>query len=94
VAFELYDVDGTGKIKADEMEALLCSINETASYFGDPVMKREEVKTLVDDIFLKHSADTGGGYLDYNNFLLAVVEHPVIVQFVAGEGTMRYGSGM
>lgn len=34
----------TGKIDQDEMEQVLTSINETASYFGDPVLKRSEIK--------------------------------------------------
>lgn len=35
---------GTGKIEQDEMEQVLTSINETASYFGDPVLKRAQIK--------------------------------------------------
>lgn len=44
VSFELCDHSGTGKIEQDEMERLLVSINDTASYFGDPVLKRAQIK--------------------------------------------------
>lgn len=44
VSFELCDVDDTGKIEQQEMEQVLTSINETASYFGDPVLKRAQIK--------------------------------------------------
>lgn len=37
-------MDDTGKIRQEEMEQVLTSINETASYFGDPVLKRSQVK--------------------------------------------------
>ena len=44
VSFELCDHNGTGKIQQDDMEQVLISINDTASYFGDPVLKRAQVK--------------------------------------------------
>ncbi|CAN0416265.1 unnamed protein product, partial [Pylaiella littoralis] len=44
VSFELCDSSGTGKIEQDDMEQLLISINDTASYFGDPVLKRAQIK--------------------------------------------------
>lgn len=44
VSFELCDANGSGKIDQDEMEQVLTSINDTASYFGDPVLKRAQIK--------------------------------------------------
>lgn len=44
VSFELCDHNGTGKIQQDDMEQVLISINDTASYFGDPVLKRAQIK--------------------------------------------------
>lgn len=44
VSFELFDHSNTGKIEQDDMEQLLISINDTASYFGDPVLKRAQIK--------------------------------------------------
>eukprot|EP00903_Cladosiphon_okamuranus_P009095 g8693.t1 len=90
-SFELCDHNQTGKIQQDDMEQVLISINETASYFGDPVLKRAQVKELVLDIFGEYGDRTGS--LDYANYVKAVADHPVVVQFATGEGTERYGSG-
>lgn len=44
VSFKLYDLNDTGKIEPEEMEQVLASINDTASYFGDPVLKRSQIR--------------------------------------------------
>lgn len=46
---------------------------------------------LVLDIFGEYGDRTGS--LDYANYVKAVADHPVVVQFATGEGTERYGSG-
>jgi len=43
------------------------------------------------DIFGEYGDRTGS--LDYASYIKAVADHPVVVQFAAGEGTERYGSG-
>lgn len=45
---------------------------------------------LVLDIFGEYGDRTGS--LDYANYIKAVADHPVVVQFATGEGTERYGS--
>lgn len=44
MSFELFDHNNTGKIEQGDMEQLLISINDTASYFGDPVLKRAQIR--------------------------------------------------
>lgn len=93
-AFEMYDVDGTGVVKEPEMNFILASVNDTSSYFGDPVMTRDDISTLVDEIFEKYSEEqegTGIRVLTYKGFMAAVSEHPKVVAFVRGEGTVKYG---
>lgn len=90
-AFTLCDVHNTGKIEQDDMEKVLISINETASYFGDPVVKRSQIKELVMDVYGEYGGRTGS--LDYASYIKVVAEHPVVIQFASGEGTERYGSG-
>lgn len=46
---------------------------------------------LVLDIFSEYAGRTGS--LDYGQFIKAVADHPVVVQFACGGGTERYGSG-
>lgn len=47
VSFKLYDLGNTGRIEQEEMEQVLIAINETASYFGDPVLKRAQIKVCM-----------------------------------------------
>lgn len=51
---------------------------------------RPRCQDLVLDIFEEYAGRTGS--LDYANYVKAVAEHPVVVQFACGEGTERYGS--
>lgn len=70
---------------------MLQSMVATASYFGDPVVKKEEVKSLVADIF-KGADKSNTGTLNYKEYMQAVADHPVLVQFISGRGTERYGN--
>jgi len=90
-AFELYDMDGTGVVKKPEMIFILRAMNDTASYFGDPVMSQEQIGTLVDEIFEKYDEEEGAAGLSYKDFMDAVTQHPILVSFVKGEGPVRYG---
>ncbi|CAM9340665.1 unnamed protein product [Chrysoparadoxa australica] len=86
-SFELYDVDGKGQVTPEEMVAVLASMNETASYFGDSVVKKDEIKTLVADIF-KEADCSETGTLSYCEYMNAVAAHPILVQFITGGGTV------
>jgi len=91
-AFDLYDRDGSGEIKAAEMSFILSSMNNVASYFGDPVMSQDQVEQLVEDIYKTHDT-SGTNSLNYAEFIVAIAEHPLLVQFINGKGTVRYGTG-
>lgn len=43
-AFELYDTEGSGTLKAPDLSFILTAMNNVASYFGDPVMSSEQVR--------------------------------------------------
>lgn len=47
VSLELCDVNRRGKIEQNNMEEALNSINETAGYFGDQMLKRTQIKVRV-----------------------------------------------
>ena len=91
-SFSLYDLDGTGQLRPSEMIFVLTSMNNVASYFGDPVMTHEQVEQLVEDVFA-HADTSGSGTLSYTEYLHAVTEHPNLTQFLSGQGTVRYGTG-
>jgi Ca2+-binding EF-hand superfamily protein len=91
-SFELYDLDGAGTIRKNEMCFILNSMNGTASYFGDPVMTSAQVDLLVDEVFT--NADVSEtGTLNYAEYMNAVASHPILVSFITGAGTVRYGAG-
>lgn len=91
-SFGLYDMDNTGQIRPNEMIFVLTSMNNVASYFGDPVMTHEQIEQLVDDIF-KEADVSHSGALSYEEYLAAVSDHPILVQFITGQGSVRYGTG-
>ena len=94
------------------MESCLKSINNTASWFGDPVLPEAELKSFVDNIFTLYDVSKTGtlSYAEYANAVTEVScvarprravcrpltsppQHPVLVQFMDGKGTHKYGSG-
>lgn len=90
-AFELYDVDGAGVVKKAEMTFVMRSMNDVSSYFGDPVMSQDQIQVLVDEIYEKFDDEENPQGLNYKDFMNAVIQHPVLVSFVKGEGPVRYG---
>jgi len=88
-AFELYDVDETGHVKAAEMCFVLNAMNNVASWFGDPAMQPDEVDTCVEDVFKR----AGGGLsLQYADNIQAIADHATMRQFLAGSGTVVFGA--
>jgi len=90
-SFELFDMDQTGEIKPDEMNTILTAMNSTASYFGDPVMTKDEINQLVTDVFAQADVSQTGS-LNYAEYLSAVAGHEVLNQFINGNGSVRYGT--
>lgn len=90
-AHELYDVDGVGIVKKPEMTFILRAMNDTASYFGDPVMSQDQIQVLIDEIFEKFDDEENPQGINYKECMTAIVQHPVLVSFVKGEGPVRYG---
>ena len=91
-SFELYaseNAEGVQTITAQEMTEVLVHSNKSASWFGDPAMKPEELDTMVEEIF---AAAGGEVTLAYGDHVHDFAEHPVMRQFVAGAGTVLYGA--
>ena len=70
-----------------DMENILKHLNTTASWFGDPSLHDDEVSKLVDDVFEKHDAEKSGT-LTYSEYMHAVAENPILVQFFNGKGSI------
>ena len=82
-SFELYDLDGTKQVKPDEMRFVMTAMNNTCSYFGDKTLTKDEIGRLVDEIF-KDADVTQTGALNYEEYMSAVAQHPIMVQFLSG----------
>ncbi|GMH78610.1 hypothetical protein TL16_g07873 [Triparma laevis f. inornata] len=86
-SFELYCGDGMQEVSKEDMEQILTHLNTTASWFGDPSLAEEEVSKLVNDVFEKHDAEKSNT-LTYSEYMHAVAENPILVQFFNGKGSI------
>ena len=86
----LYDVDDTGFMRANEMVFALSAMNSTASYFGDAVMSAEQIDALVEEVY--RAEKNKSGVLAYKEAAKSIAEHAIVVAFVSGAGTVRYGA--
>ena len=77
-----------GEVSSEQMKNILNHLNTTASWFGDPSLSPEEVDKLVTEVFEKHD-ENKSGTLSYVQYMHAVAENPMLVQFVNGEGTVK-----
>lgn len=90
-AFELYDIDGLSVVKKAEMTFVLRAMNDTASYFGDPVMSQDQIQVLVDEVYEKFDDEENPQGVNYRECMSAIVQHPVVLSFAKAEGPVRYG---
>jgi len=90
-AFELYDIDGLSVVKKAEMTFILRAMNDTASYFGDPVMSQDQIQVLVDEVYEKFDDEENPQGVNYRECMSAIVQHPVVHSFTKAEGPVRYG---
>lgn len=87
-AFNIFDENNTGYVMSGEMKKILTALNLVASFFGDPVVNNIQIKELVIDIFKLASSPSQLRYADYID---TIASHPVILQFINGKGTVRFG---
>lgn len=85
-AFEIFDVDNTGRMKRKDAKKIFNGINSTASYFGDAVLSTKAIDVLVDDVYKDQSEIFFEEYMDL------FAEHPAIVQFTSCGGTVKYNA--
>ena len=90
LCFAIYDSNLTRMITRTELKRALCSINSAASFFGDPVVKDDEITNLIIDLFQK--SNTPSSTLRYDDYLGMIGDHPTTVKFLMGQGTVRFGT--
>ena len=58
-------------------------------------MQEAEIVELVEEIFKGPDGNKDGKErLTYSDYMHAVVDHPIVIQFVTGKGGARYGQGI
>jgi hypothetical protein len=77
-------MDATREVKPEEMIFVLTSMNNTCSYFGDQTLTKDEIKSLVEAIFADADVSQTGS-LNYSEYMSAVAQHPILVQFLSNE---------
>ena len=87
-AFGITDISRAGTISGSDMKRTLLIMNETASFFGDPVLEKNDISELVREIF---EAENVNGSIRYFDSINNIVSHKLVVAFLAGKGTERYG---
>ena len=69
------------------------TLNSVASYFGDPVMRTEQIELLVDEAaeqLDKEQPKSGAFHLaQFGQF---AAKHQLTQDFLAGKGSSRYGN--
>jgi Ca2+-binding EF-hand superfamily protein len=88
-AFTVFDDTNSGTIMSGEMKKVFTALNTVASFFGDPVVNPVQIKELVIDIFKLVSSPSSP--LRYADHLDTMAAHSVVLQFVNGKGTVRFG---
>jgi hypothetical protein len=86
--FALADAESSGTITMEALEALLLSANETASYFGDVVVSKQQIHTAVLEVWAETAASAVT--VSCAALISPLVQHAVMQQFCAGAGTERY----
>lgn len=64
------------------MRDVLTHMNSAVSYFGDESMSKERIDELTEDIFDKFDEEKTG-QLTYAEYMHAVAEHPILVDFIS-----------
>ena len=94
-AMQLFDMDGTGILRASEMMNVLSQMNRVASYFGDPVMNEDQIHEVIKDVLEMAGGATEGlsAQLHVADYLQIISDHPMVNTFINGGGTVQYGMG-
>ena len=74
------------ELSVEVLKFILSTLNSSASFFGDPVMSEEDIKTLVKEVM----GDSKAADEEMENVLEKVSSHPLFEAFLSAKGTVRY----
>jgi len=72
---------------------MIVAINTTSSYLGDAVLRRSQIRRIVNDQFEdEYENDEESIMIICTENVLKMTSHPLMFAFTAGAGTARYGT--
>jgi len=83
--FQLYCGEGKKEVSMEDMKEILTHLNSAASWFGSPAINPDDIEKLIAEVFEKHDLEKTGN-LSYSEYMHAVAENPVLVQFLRESG--------
>ncbi len=90
-ALSIFDDNSNGVCLKGEVKRALSSINNVAAYFGDPVLNTAEIDEILLALFAAIPKVTGQ-YVDHTAVIDFLLEHPLVLVFVRGEGKAKFGN--
>lgn len=90
ISLDIYDAEGGGFCTRGDVKKTLQSINNVASYFGDPVLTNNEVETVSFDLF-KSIPKNARQAITHESCIEQLLGHPSVQTFLKGEGNVRFG---
>mmetsp|Transcript_6203 Transcript_6203/g.8726 ORF Transcript_6203/g.8726 Transcript_6203/m.8726 type:complete len:205 (-) Transcript_6203:199-813(-) len=93
-AFAMFDDEDAGRLKYNEARFVLLTLNAVSSYFGDPVLRTDQIDELLDEAThaLEDPAEKSSGYIASADLCSFVTAHPLMTEFLEGRGSARYGN--
>jgi antitoxin component YwqK of YwqJK toxin-antitoxin module len=68
------------------------AINKVASFFGDAVLHEMQLGVIVDDLFEESRSFDEEEELNYTDKIYKMSVHPLMIEFISGQGTARHGT--
>mmetsp|Transcript_7550 Transcript_7550/g.11294 ORF Transcript_7550/g.11294 Transcript_7550/m.11294 type:complete len:191 (+) Transcript_7550:55-627(+) len=84
-ALKMFDAEDKGVVTHDDLNAVLRSINEITSFFGDSCLLSEEIDEICNDIFSDDKESIAVDKIPSD-----VLNHHLAIKFISGNGEQKY----
>ena len=88
-ALEIYDFENFGKLDIASSTIVLATLNSVASFFGDPVLRADQIDEVIDGAARALDPDESG-FLPRTGLATFVAKHSLMVDFLEAKGSARY----
>ena len=89
-AMAIYDSSNTKCILKGDLKKLLYTINNVTSFFGDPVIRPNQIDTIVFDVYKAFPSSAGKG-IGFDVCIEALLANEIVKVFLNGGGRLRFG---